>query len=148
MLDRGEKATESKPEKPRRLPTIRQCYEEQGQLAEKNSSTYEHYLDELVELEVEARRQNRVDRYLRESKLPLEKSWEAFDRKRLPRTGRRTARAHCSRARSSTGTRTSSRSSNPGQREDSPAVCYRTRAHPSRPSGSVHDVHLFWCRNC
>ncbi len=27
------------------LPTIRQCYEEQGQLAEKNSSTYEHYLD-------------------------------------------------------------------------------------------------------
>ena len=67
------------------LPTIRQCYEEQGQLAEKNSSTYEHYLDELVELEVEARRQNRVDRYLRESKLPLEKSWEAFDRKRLPR---------------------------------------------------------------
>ena len=57
------------------LPTIRQCYEEQGQLAEKNSSTYEHYLDELVELEVEARRQNRVDRYLRESKLPLEKSW-------------------------------------------------------------------------
>ena len=38
-----------------------------------------------MELEVEARRQNRVDRYLRESKLPLEKSWEAFDRKRLPR---------------------------------------------------------------
>ena len=34
---------------------------------------------------MEARRQNRVDRYLRESKLPLEKSWEAFDRKRLPR---------------------------------------------------------------
>ena len=26
-----------------------------------------------------------MDRYLRESKLPLEKSWEAFDRKRLPR---------------------------------------------------------------
>jgi len=34
---------------------------------------------------VEARRQNRVVRYLRESKLPLEKSWEAFERKRLPR---------------------------------------------------------------
>ena len=67
------------------LPTIRQCYEEQGKLAENNSSTYEHYLHEVVELEVEARRQNRVVRYLRESKLPLEKSWDAFDRKRLPR---------------------------------------------------------------
>ena len=53
-----------------RLPTIRQCYEQQGKLAEKNSSTYEHYLHEVVELEVEARRQNRVVRYLRESKLP------------------------------------------------------------------------------
>ena len=38
-----------------RLPTIRQCYEEQGKLAENNSSTYEHYLHEVVELEVEAR---------------------------------------------------------------------------------------------
>ena len=47
------------------LPTIRQCYEEQGKLAENNSSTYEHYLHEVVELEVEARRQNRVVRYLR-----------------------------------------------------------------------------------
>ena len=30
------------------LPTIRQCYEEQGKLAENNSSTYEHYLHEVV----------------------------------------------------------------------------------------------------
>jgi len=67
------------------LPTIRHCHEEQARLAEKNSSTYEHYLHEVVELEVEARRQNRVVRYLRESKLPLEKTWEAFERKRLPR---------------------------------------------------------------
>jgi len=67
------------------LPTIRHCYEEQARLAEKNSSSYEHYLLEVVELEMEARRQNRIVRYLRESKLPLEKSWEAFERKRLPR---------------------------------------------------------------
>ena len=131
------------------LPTIRQCYEEQGQLAEKNSSTYEHYLDELVELEVEARRQNRVDRYLRESKLPLEKSWEAFDRKRLPRKvdvqldtlleGSFVDRHENLLA---FGIRQS------GQREDSPAVCYRTRAHPSRPSGFCSRRALFWCRNC
>ena len=67
------------------LPTIRHCHEEQARLAEKNSSSYEHYLHEVVELEVEARRQNRIVRYLRESKLPLEKSWEVFERKRLPR---------------------------------------------------------------
>jgi DNA replication protein DnaC len=67
------------------LPTIRQSYEEQAKLAEKDSATYEHYLHEVVELEVEARRQNRVVRYLRESKLPLDKTWQGFDRKRLPR---------------------------------------------------------------
>ena len=31
------------------FPTIRQCYEEQAKLAENNSSTYEHYLHEVVE---------------------------------------------------------------------------------------------------
>jgi DNA replication protein DnaC len=67
------------------LPTIRQCYEEQAKLAEQNTIAYEEYLNEVVELEVEARRQNRVVRYLRESKLPLEKNLQAFERKRLPR---------------------------------------------------------------
>ena len=72
-------------------------------------------------------RQNRVDRYLRESKLPLEKSWEAFDRRDC--RGRSTySSTHCSRlvrrpAREPPRVRQS------GQREDSPAVCYRTRAH-------------------
>ena len=51
------------------LPTIRKCYEEQAKLAEQNTIPYPRYLHELVELEVEARRQNRVVRYLRESKF-------------------------------------------------------------------------------
>lgn len=68
-----------------RLPTVRRCYEEQAKQAEKDSSSYEQYLHELLELEVEARQQNRVVRFLRESRLPLEKSWQGFDRKRLPR---------------------------------------------------------------
>jgi len=68
-----------------RLPTIRRCYEEEAKNAEKESSSYEQYLHEVIELEVEARQQNRVGRFLRESRLPLEKSWEGFDRKRLPR---------------------------------------------------------------
>ena len=68
-----------------RLPTVRRCYEEQAKQAEKESSSYEEYLHEVIELEVEARQENRVTRFLRESRLPLEKTWKDFDRKRLPR---------------------------------------------------------------
>jgi len=67
------------------LPTVRECYEEQAEVARRESLSHEHYLFELIEREVEARRQNRVARLLRESKLPLEKSWKTFERKRLPR---------------------------------------------------------------
>ena len=67
------------------LPTMRQCYGEQATVATHDSWTYEQYLHEVVALEVDARQQNRVARYLRESRLPPEKSWDAFNRKRLPR---------------------------------------------------------------
>ena len=133
------------------LPTIRQCYEEQGQLAEKNSSTYEHYLDELVELvelEVEAGRQNRVDRYLRESKLPLEKSWEAFDRKRLPRkVDVQLDTLLEPKARSSTGTRTSSRSA---IRAAGRLTCcvLSDKSSSIAVIGFCSRRALFWCRNC
>ena len=53
-------------------------------MARQESLTYENYLQELVVRECERRRQNRITRYLRESKLPLEKSMSSFDRKRLP----------------------------------------------------------------
>jgi DNA replication protein DnaC len=66
------------------LPTVRECYEEQAEVARRESLSHEHYLFELIEREIEARRQSRVARLLRESKLPLEKSWKSFDRKRLP----------------------------------------------------------------
>jgi DNA replication protein DnaC len=67
------------------LPTVRECYEEQAELARRESLSYEHYLLELMEREREERRHRRIARLLRESKLPLEKSLEAFDLKRLPR---------------------------------------------------------------
>ncbi len=67
------------------MPRMRECYEEQAEMAQRESMSYEHYLFELTEQEVESRRQNRITRMLRESKLPVEKSWESFDRKRLPR---------------------------------------------------------------
>lgn len=66
-----------------RLPTVRACYQQEADRARQESLSYEHYLAELVEREREVRRQNRIARRLRESKLPLEKSLETFDLKRL-----------------------------------------------------------------
>lgn len=66
------------------LPAIRQCYEEVARQAERESLSYERYLHELVQRECEERQENRITKMLRESQLPLEKSLEAFDAKRLP----------------------------------------------------------------
>jgi len=46
--------------------------------------SHEQYLLELSERECEERAHKRTTRYLRESKLPLEKNIDVFDRKRLP----------------------------------------------------------------
>ena len=66
------------------LPTVRQCYEEVARQAERESLSYERYLHELVQRECEERQENRITKMLRESQLPLDKSLEAFDSKRLP----------------------------------------------------------------
>ncbi len=65
------------------LPTVRACYGQEADRARQESLTYEHYLAEVMEREHEVRRQNRIERLLRESKLPLEKSLEAFEMGRL-----------------------------------------------------------------
>lgn len=67
-----------------RLPTVRACYAEVASQATAESLGYEAYLFELVNQEMEARRHTRVERWLHESRLPLEKSLENFDLKRLP----------------------------------------------------------------
>ena len=67
------------------LPTFRENFEEVARLAEKESLTYEQYLLELSIKECEVRRHRRIERYLRESCLPLEKTMEVFDLKRLPK---------------------------------------------------------------
>lgn len=66
------------------LPTFRECFEEVAGRAEQETLSYEQYLLELSQRECEVRRVNRIDRLLRQSKLPLEKSLENFDMKRLP----------------------------------------------------------------
>ncbi len=67
-----------------RLPTFRECFEEFAGEARKESLTYERYLLELAQRECEDRRHRCVERSLRESCLPLEKTMDVFDLKRLP----------------------------------------------------------------
>jgi DNA replication protein DnaC len=67
-----------------RLPTVRQCYEQSARRAEQESLSYERYLLEVITRECEQRRKTRIERLLNDSGLPLEKSLENFDVKRLP----------------------------------------------------------------
>lgn len=67
-----------------KLPTVKALYRSLAESALKNSLTYEQYLLELVEHECEHRRNNAIERHLRESRLPLEKNFETFDLSRLP----------------------------------------------------------------
>lgn len=66
------------------MPTIRRSYEELAEQARADSWSYEQYLLELLNLECEVRQQNRISRNLRTSKLPSSKTFENFDKKRLP----------------------------------------------------------------
>lgn len=66
------------------LPAIRECYPEQSEVARAESLSYEQYLLGLVDVECEARREKRIARFLRDSRLPLEKTLSSFERKRLP----------------------------------------------------------------
>jgi DNA replication protein DnaC len=75
-----------------RLPTVRQCYEETARRAENQTLSYEQYLLEVITRECEQRRKTRVARLLKESALPLEKSLENFDVKRLPTKAQRQLR--------------------------------------------------------
>jgi DNA replication protein DnaC len=75
-----------------RLPTVRQCYEETARLAERETLSYEQYLLEVITRECEQRRKSRVQRLLKDSALPLEKSLGNFNVKRLPTKAQRQLR--------------------------------------------------------
>ena len=86
MLCEGEKSDRlDRRLKDLHLPTVRRCYQNEAINARRDNWEYETYLYALTEREAEARHNNRIARLLRESKLPLEKSLQAFDRKRLPK---------------------------------------------------------------
>lgn len=66
------------------LPTMRRTFAAAANAARANEHTFEQYLLGLTTAEVDYRRENRIGRLLRASKLPPEKSWSALDTKRLP----------------------------------------------------------------
>src|ERR1700689_1878028 len=66
------------------LPTVGECYEDTARRAERETLSYEQYLLEVMSRECEQRRKSKVQRLLKDSMLPLEKSLQNFDLKRLP----------------------------------------------------------------
>jgi DNA replication protein DnaC len=67
------------------LPTVREVYDEAARMAEREHMSFEQYLLHVIERECEVRRTNRIGRLLRDSGLPLEKTFTTFNRDRLPR---------------------------------------------------------------
>jgi DNA replication protein DnaC len=68
-----------------RLPTLLSTLTDTVSLAEREGWTYEQLLLALFEQELEGRRQRRVQRLLKQSQLPADKTLAQFDMQRLPR---------------------------------------------------------------
>jgi DNA replication protein DnaC len=65
------------------LPGIRESFVQKAQEASQEQMSHQEYLRDLLECECSLRRQRSAQRRLRESNLPLEKSFSIFDLKRL-----------------------------------------------------------------
>ena len=68
------------------LPAMRQRYEALGETARQEGMSHEAYLLALCEEESQVRRVNRIERLLRASRIPREKTIEALDLERFGRT--------------------------------------------------------------
>ena len=66
------------------LSTIRKSYEDMALQAQQESSSYQEYLLGLAELECTNRRNNRIERNLKASRIPRDKNIDNFDLKRIP----------------------------------------------------------------
>ncbi len=66
------------------LPMFREYHAEYAVKAMSEGLSYEQYLFELAQIECDVRRANRIIRLIKASKLPMEKTLENFDLKRLP----------------------------------------------------------------
>jgi DNA replication protein DnaC len=66
------------------LSTIRHCYADVARQAQQESLSYERYLLALTELECLTRQNNRIERNLKDSRIPRDKNMETFDLRRAP----------------------------------------------------------------
>jgi DNA replication protein DnaC len=67
-----------------KLPTVSRHAEEIAQQASREGWTFERYLHHLIELEIHERRRKRIERYLKDSELPRDKTLATLTRSRLP----------------------------------------------------------------
>jgi DNA replication protein DnaC len=67
-----------------KLPTVARTAEEIATKAEREGWSFGQYLRHLATLEVEERKRKRLERFLRESDLPAEKTLATLDRNLLP----------------------------------------------------------------
>jgi DNA replication protein DnaC len=68
-----------------RLPAMLSSYQDYSDKARSESLSYEEYLYNLISEEDASRENRKIERLLRESRLPLEKTMASFERKRLPK---------------------------------------------------------------
>jgi len=67
------------------LTIVLRQYPDLAEKAQLESLSYEEYLLSVLETECETRRMRRIDRRLKESRLPLEKNLRTFEMSRLPK---------------------------------------------------------------
>jgi len=67
-----------------KLPGIKGILEEGIRLAEQETMSYADFLLHLLEQESEVRRNNKITRLLKDSKMPTDKTLHSFNMKRLP----------------------------------------------------------------
>lgn len=78
-----------------KLPGFVRAYGEVGERAEREGWGFERYLHHLAEIEIEERRGRRIERLLRQSGLPHDKTLSTLDLSRLPPPVRRTVPTLC-----------------------------------------------------
>ena len=121
------------------LPTIRECYEDVARQAERETLSYERYLHEVVQRECDERLENRTAKMLRESQLPLEKSLEMFDVRRLPPKAARQMRTLL-RRRFSGSHRERSSVRESWKRQNESAASGGSGTHPERAADPVYHL--------
>jgi DNA replication protein DnaC len=78
-----------------KLPSFNAQYEDVARHAERDGWTFARYLMQLAEAEIEDRKARRIERLLRQSGLPKDKTLATLDQKRLPAKVRRQLSTLC-----------------------------------------------------